>query len=289
MAGQALHAGAEDYLIKGIGSAETLGRVVRYAIERKRGEQARRAVEVAESANQAKSVFISRLSHELRTPLNAVLGFAQILETACTDQNREFARHILTAGRHLQDLISEVLDFARVEAGELVLSLQPVPLASMIDEAVTLIRPLAADRDVTVRADLVEAAHIEVVADRQRLSQVLLNLLSNAVKYNTVGGLVEVSCSVVDNRIRVGVRDTGIGLSPDQLACLFTPFDRLGAESGNVEGTGLGLVITKSLVEAMGATMELESAQGIGTTAWTEWAVAGAVAPERLPSAQQHR
>jgi signal transduction histidine kinase len=282
-AARALHAGAEDYLIKGLGSRETIGRAVRYAIERKRGVQTRLAKDAAEAANQAKSVFISRMSHELRTPLTAILGFAQILEIESPDQNRELARYILTAGRHLQGLISEVLDFARVDAGELGLSLQPVRLSRTIGESVALIRPLAADRDVTVRSDLSGAADVDVVADPQRLSQVLLNLLSNAVKYNNVGGAIEVACTRVGDCVRAEIRDTGIGLGPDQLASLFTPFNRLGAEDSGVEGTGLGLVITKRLVEAMGATMGLDSAKGVGTTVWTEWAVAGGVAATAQP------
>jgi signal transduction histidine kinase len=281
----ALQAGAEDYLVKGPGSHEMIGRAVRYAIERKRGEQARRARDAAEAENQAKNVFISQMSHELRTPLNAILGFAQLLEADSTGHSREFAGHIVTAGRHLHGLIDEVLDYARVAAGEIGLSLQPVDLAGMLDEAVTLIRPLAAERNVSVTADLATAVQVAVVADRQRLSQVLLNLLSNAVKYNAPSGVVTVSCTPQHSRIRIEIADTGPGLSPEQLANMFVPFNRLGAERGGVEGTGLGLVITKRLVEAMGATIGFDSTPGVGTTAWISWPTA--VALDEAQSAPQ--
>ena len=278
----ALQAGAEDYLVKGRSSHETISRAVRYAIERKRGEQSRRAREAAEAENQAKNVFISRMSHELRTPLNAILGFAQLLESGCTGPEREFAGHILTAGRRLYGLVNEVLDLARAQIGQAGLTLQPVHLAGVVDEAVALIRPSAADHEVTVTTDLGGTEDLHILADQQRLGQVLLNLLSNAVKYNKHGGTVTVACAPGDGRLRLTVRDTGIGLSREQLAKLFTPFNRLGAEGSAIEGSGLGLVITKHLVEAMGGAIGVDSVPGAGTTVWTQWRTASADAAAQL-------
>ena len=220
----------------------------------------------ADRANQAKSEFLSRMSHELRTPLNAILGFAQLLEMdAATDEQQESVGQILRAGRHLLSLINEVLDISRIEAGRLQLSLEPVPLHETVRQAIELVRPSAAESNISVRADTIDEG-LHVLADRQRLQQVLLNLLSNAIKYNRPSGTVTVGCERAEHRVSTHVTDTGEGIAADKLERLFTPFDRLGAEASGVEGTGLGLALSKSLVDAMGGTMRVQSQPGTGTT-----------------------
>ena len=209
------------------------------------------------------------MSHELRTPLNAILGFAPapragraLGASSARASTRSFER-----GRHLLSLINEVLDISRIEAGRLQLSLEPVPLQetrSPGDASWSGRRPRLPA--VTVRADAIDD-ELHVLADRQRLQQVLLNLLSNAIKYNRPGGSVAVSCrGVTGDRLRIAVTDTGPGHPADKLARLFTPFDRLGAEASAVEGTGLGLALSKALVEAMGGTLRVQSQQGVGST-----------------------
>ena len=232
--------------------------------ERERGQQAEAA---AVAANRAKSEFLSRMSHELRTPLNGIIGFSQLLEMdRLTSEQRESVAHILKGGRHLLGLINEVLDIARIEAGKLSISLESVVAGEVIHSAVDLVRPQAAARSVTVTADLVGDHH--VTADRQRLQQVLLNLLSNAVKYNRDGGRVTVALGADEpaGRAQISVRDTGPGMSEAMLQRLYVPFDRLGAEQSSVEGTGLGLVLSKRLVEAMSGSLSVDSQVGEGTT-----------------------
>lgn len=236
--------------------------------ERRQAEEAvRRAKEEAERANRAKSEFLSRMSHELRTPLNAVLGFAQLLamDELTPQQQRNVAR-IVKAGRHLLELINEVLDIARIETGRLPLSPEPVRLADAVREALDLVRPLAAERQVTLDGGG-SIGDGYVLADRQRLKQVFLNLLSNAIKYNRAGGIVTIACTpVTDGFLRVSIRDTGHGIAPEHLDRLFQPFDRLGAEATGIEGTGLGLALAKGLVEAMGGRMHVDSTLGVGST-----------------------
>jgi PAS domain S-box-containing protein len=233
-------------------------------------EELRLAKLAAEQANEAKSEYLSRMSHELRTPLNAILGFAQLLELDdLADEQRDNLGHILSGARHLLSLINEVLDIAAIEAGRLTLSLEPVPLADVVAETVSLIRPLADQESIMVAAPDV-ACSTHVLGDRQRLKQVLLNLLSNAVKYNREGGSVELSCApVADDRLRIKVADTGLGIPPEALARLFVPFERVGRQSG-IEGTGLGLPLSKRLAEAMGGTLDLTSNPGQGSTFWIE-------------------
>ncbi|MGH2361129.1 MAG: sensor histidine kinase, partial [bacterium] len=253
----------------------------RQEAERKQADSDRLAREAAEAANRAKSEFLSRMSHELRTPLNAIIGFGQLMEMdAVTPEQRESVDQILRAGRHLLNLINEILDIARIEAGRLSLSIEPVALQEIVEECQDLIRPSAAQRRIVL--DLQTGLDSQIVmADRQRLKQVLLNLLSNAVKFNSEGGRVTLSCtSRPQDRLRLGVTDTGPGISPESLRKLFTPFERLGAGQLGIEGTGLGLALSKTLTEAMQGVMGVESAVGRGSTFWIELPVARDVAPE---------
>ncbi|MGH9194173.1 MAG: ATP-binding protein, partial [Acidimicrobiia bacterium] len=255
--------------------------IVRDITAQKRAEQDRLAKEAADAANRAKSEFLSRMSHELRTPLNAIIGFGQLMEMdAVTPEQRESVDQILRAGRHLLNLINEILDIARIEAGRLSLSIEPVALQEIVEECQDLIRPSAAQRRIVL--DLQTGVDSQIVmADRQRLKQVLLNLLSNAVKFNSEGGRVTLSCtSRPQDRLRLGVTDTGPGISPESLPKLFTPFERLGAGQLGIEGTGLGLALFKTLTEAMQGVMGVESLVGRGSTFWIELPVARDVAPE---------
>jgi PAS domain S-box-containing protein len=225
----------------------------------------RDAMEEAERANRAKSDFLTGISHELRTPMNAILGFAQLLELdELPAEQSDSVQQILRAGRHLLELISDLLDIARIEAGDLALSLEPVGVEDLVTEAVDLTRP-AADR-AGVAISILGDGRPYMLADRQRARQVLLNLLSNAVKYNRRGGTVEVSCSSGEAAVAIAVRDTGPGIAPEHVERLFVPFDRLGHEGGVVEGAGLGLALAHRLVDAMGGTIAVESAPGAGST-----------------------
>jgi signal transduction histidine kinase/CheY-like chemotaxis protein len=240
------------------------------------------ATETAEKANLAKSDFLSSMSHELRTPLNAILGFGYLLgaegDALPPAKRTDFTQHIVKAGKHLLTLIDEILDLARIESSNLMLSLEPVGLDELLQECRGMIGPTA--DQLGIRLLLPPEQGLQVIADRTRLKQVLLNLLSNAIKYNRPNGSVIVDCqAVAPDRLSVAVRDTGRGLREDQLAGLFQPFNRLGQEAGPVEGTGIGLVVTKRLVEAMGGAIQAHSRLGEGSVFTLELPATGA--PQR--------
>ena len=230
------------------------------------------------AASEAKNEFLSRMSHELRTPLNAILGFAQLLDMqGLGARELEFVSHINRAGRHLLGLVDEVLDITRVESGHLRLSLEPVRLRDVIDAAVGMVQPLAEARSIRLVEEQPPGADDHVLADRQRLQQVIVNLLANAVKYNRESGEVVVRTSAVGTgSARVEVADTGIGIAAHDIPKLFLPFERLGAEQSGVEGTGLGLALTKHLVDAMGAEIGVESAVDEGSRFWVDLPVCDA-------------
>jgi PAS domain S-box-containing protein len=256
-------AGVPEYLL---GIAEDI-------TERRTAEQDVRLARLeADRANRAKSEFLSRMSHDLRTPLNAVLGFAQVLDLdELAPEHRESVRQILAGGRHLLELINEILDIARIEAGQLSLSPEPLDVSDLIRHAVALMRPLASARQIKVTIDVSAAGARHVQADRQRVTQVLLNFLGNAVKYNRHGGQVSVVGHPVDGRrIRISVTDTGPGIPREKLGLLFQPFERLDAQRTDVEGTGLGLAVAKGLTEAMRGTVGVTSEVDRGTTFWVD-------------------
>jgi len=241
---------------------------IRDVTERRRVEEESKGAKLeAERANLAKSDFLSRMSHELRTPLNAILGFGQLLEMErLTNRQEESLHQIMKAGRHLLELIDEVLDISRIEAGRLPMSPEPVAVESALSEAVQLVVPLARQRSI-VFEERQGCTGKYLLADRQRLRQVLLNLLSNAVKYNKTGGSIVIDCEEVPGpQIRISIRDTGPGIPEELQERIFLPFDRLGADDSEIQGTGLGLPLSRGLIETMGGTLTVLSSDAEGST-----------------------
>ncbi len=228
---------------------------------------------VAEKANLAKSNFLSSISHELHTPLNAILGFAQLLEAGSpppTDRQKARLQQIIKAGWHLLELVSGILDLAGIESGKLSLSREPVSLIDIMRECQAMINPQAQSSGIAINICPFDCTWF-AYADRTRVKQVLINLLSNAIKYNRAHGTVEVDCTLsTPERVRVSIKDNGAGLPPEKLVQLFQPFNRLGQETGTEQGTGLGLVVSKQLVELMGGTIGVESTVGVGSEFWIE-------------------
>lgn len=239
----------------------------------------------AEKANRAKSEFLSSMSHELRTPLNAVLGFAQLMEADSpppTDSQQQSIRQILQAGWYLLRLINEILDLAMIESGKVTLSQESMSLTEVLNDCRAMFEPQAQKRGIQMRFPPATEEAVFVHADRTRVKQVMINLLSNAIKYNRTNGSVTVECEQAANdRVRVNVRDTGMGLAPEQIAQLFQPFNRLGQQQSSEEGTGIGLVVTKQLVELMDGAIGVESMVGGGSLFWVE--LLGASAPDAAP------
>ena len=237
----------------------------------------------ADRANVAKSEFLSRMSHELRTPMNSILGFAQLMDMGeLNPVHKKGVNQILKSGKHLLDLINEVLDMARIESGRLTVSPEPVEISGVILETIDIVRHLAAENHITLECNAsTSTKKLFVKADHQRLKQVLLNLINNAIKYNREGGTVKIEYTIFNsavsngdplktNVIRISVIDTGKGISPEFIEQIFIPFERIGAERTKTEGTGLGLAISKKLIEAMGGKIGVESKAGIGSTFWIE-------------------
>lgn len=235
----------------------------------------------ADKANLAKSEFLSKMSHELRTPLNAVLGFAQLMESATpspTPAQKLSIEQILKGGWYLLRLINEILDLAMIESGKLAIEQEAMSLTDVLEDCRIMITQQAESRKIQMNFP-VFASHLYVNADRTRLKQVLINLLSNAIKYNRESGSITVKCEATTaDRVRVSIGDTGTGLTSQQIAQLFQPFNRLGQESGTAEGTGIGLVVTKQLVEMMGGTVGVESTLGEGSVFWIDLVVSTAPA-----------
>jgi len=222
------------------------------------------------AANKAKSQFLSSMSHELRTPLNAILGFSQLILMDVEDEyQKENIEEIESAGQHLLNLINEVLDLSKIEAGNMTLSIEHVDMANLLPECYSLTRPIAERFGIELSFDEIE--NLFVIADYTRLKQVIINLVSNAIKYNRKNGTVSVEIQITDDAaVRVSVRDTGNGIPEDMREELFEPFKRLGAEKSNIEGTGIGLMITSQLVEMMGGRLGLESEVGVGSVFWVD-------------------
>lgn len=252
------------------GKPVKLAGTIQEITERKLIEQnLRQAKEEAEQASKAKSVFLSRMSHELRTPLNAILGFSQVLQMdTITEEQQIFVTEIRQAGDHLLALINELLDLSRIEAGRLLVVMESTSLKEVLDEAIILTRGLMEKRQLQLHMNCTE--NYNVIADKIRLRQVLVNLLSNAAKYNKYGGDINIACESCDDIIKITIVDSGFGIKPEHMQKLFVPFERMDAESSGVDGSGIGLALSKQIIELMNGAIGADSKHGAGSTFWIE-------------------
>ncbi len=247
---------------------------------RERTAELQQALRTADSASRAKGEFLSHMSHELRTPMNAILGFAQIIEISePTPRQLKWAGEIRRAGSHLLLMIEDLLDLARVEVGKINIRLEVLEIEGILAESLAIVEPLIEARGLRLVQDLGQV-RVPVRADRLRLRQVLVNLLSNAAKYNRDRGTITMRCQQLGDRLRLSVADEGMGIAPNKLAHLFQPFDRLGAEHGKVEGTGIGLALSSQLARLMDAELGVDSSQGVGSTFWIDLPIAPADRPD---------
>jgi PAS domain S-box-containing protein len=249
------------------------------------------AKEAAESSSQAKTKFLSSISHEVRTPLNAILGFSQLLETTFKDKlsedQKDYFGHIQKSGEHLLALITEVLEMSHIESGKLRLSIERIDAVSVLEDSLSMVSPVAEKYEVSIHQEIKLPPSTAVRADRVRLKQALINLGTNAIKYNRRGGRASWRVTLSDNGyVRYEVTDTGFGISAEQSKALYEPFNRLGREASTVEGTGIGLSVTKTLVEAMEGILDYESIEGVGTKFWIELPVA-VMSVEGIEEAEQ--
>jgi len=284
---QAFAAGATDYINKTYSQHELIVRT-RAILDRRNSErELYLAKKEAELANRSKSDFIINMSHELRTPLNAIIGFSELLEndeqSPLLPGQREQLRHVTAAGWHLLDLINDILDLAKIESGKIAIKLDSVNAGALIEECVQLNQAHASKLGIGIELKLPPGMQWYLRADRTRLKQVLLNLLSNAIKYNKNGGQVFLAVETQpDKKIRLRVSDSGPGIPPEKIQLLFQPFSRLGAEKGSIEGHGVGLALTKRLVELMGGNIGVESVVGQGSSFWVEFPT---MAPDNIKAA----
>lgn len=263
LAAQAIKSGASDYLPKGALSPVVLAQCLQ-------NMEMRKAKEEAEQHNKAKSEFLSRMSHELRTPMNAILGFAQLMSESKKDPLPEAHQarvsEILKAGRHLMDLINDVLELSRIEKEEDDVSIESICIAELVDEVFSMVHPISEEFHIDLIDSISSHEGIYALGDEIRLKQVLLNLISNGIKYNRPNGSVTLTLDILDEKnLRINVKDTGLGIADEKLASLFEPFDRLGAEYSDVEGSGIGLTISKKLIELMNGSIGVKTIVGEGS------------------------
>ncbi len=270
---KAFNEGAYDYVRKPIHAEELLARV-HAVFERKRVDREMYfAKKQAEQSNKAKSEFVSHMAHELNTPLNAIYGYAQLLELDgdLNNNQMEFVKDIIQAAKLQKQLIEDSLDLAKIEAGIIDITMTELSLYESLKEAFTLTQPIADKHGINIQRPKRSDTDIYIEADKKRLTQVLLNLISNAIKYNKPDGEINIRISSLPGkRVRIGIEDTGIGIAEDKLPQMFEAFNRLGAEDSNVEGNGIGLSITKRMVEGMHGTLDVESVYEKGSTFWVE-------------------